>query len=150
MYQLTGGNVSDNSPSITIELTDRDIDNIVQNPFLCTTRGNCYLLLTTDAFTDVAGNRLIPVAEARLVQIFAIDNTPPELLNFDLNIEDATLTLTFSEPVSTIAFNAQGITVQSGFNSSDGYSQTYHRKCYVFCSIITLLWYFYYNKRFNM
>ena len=122
MYRLTGGSVSNNSVSVTITLEDEDVDNIVLSPFLCTTRGNCYLSLTAEAFSDIAENSLVPVSDGRLGQVFVPDNIPPQLTDFEVNLEASTLILTFSEVVSTVAFNARGITLQSDFNSSDGYT----------------------------
>ena len=52
MYRLTGGSVSNNSVTITITLEN---ENVVCVPHMV---HNCYLSLTADAFTDVAGNSL--------------------------------------------------------------------------------------------
>ena len=53
MYMLTGGSVTDNNVSLTITLTSYDMAAIRLNPYLCTSRGNCYIRLTSVAFTDV-------------------------------------------------------------------------------------------------
>ncbi len=41
------------------------------------------------------------------------DNLPPQLTDFEVDLEAFMLALTFSEVVSTAAFNAKGITLQS-------------------------------------
>ena len=71
MYWLTGGSVSNNSVTITITFTleDEDVGNVVLSQFFYTTYGNCYLSLTADAFTDVAGNSFVPVSDGRLGQV---------------------------------------------------------------------------------
>ena len=84
--------------------------------------GNCYLSLTADAFTDVAENSLVPLLDGRLGQLFMPDNLLPQLTDFEVNLEAFMLALTFSEVVSTVAFNAKGITLQSDFDSTEGYT----------------------------
>ena len=50
------------------------------------------------------------------------DNLLPQLTDFKVNLEAFMLALTFSEIVSTAAFNAKGITLQSDFDSTEGYT----------------------------
>ena len=50
------------------------------------------------------------------------DNIFLQLTDFEVNLEASTLALTFSEVVSTVAFNVQGITLQPDFDSTDGYT----------------------------
>ena len=50
------------------------------------------------------------------------DNLPPQLTDFEVDIEAFMLALTFSEIVSTAAFNAKGITLQSDIDSTEGYT----------------------------
>ena len=64
-------------------------------------------------------NSLVPVSDGRLGQVFVLDNLPPQLTDFEINLEASMLALTFSEVISAVAFNAREITLQSDF---EGYT----------------------------
>ena len=119
MYTLTGGSVTDNNVSLTISLTSEDMAAVRLNPYLCTSRGNCYIRLTSTAFTDVTGNEVDPTDPALLVDRFTFDNVRPRLLNFTLDLETNQLQLLFSEPVSGDSFNASGLYIRSSNDTTD-------------------------------
>ena len=123
MHTLTGGIITKSDVSVNITLSSADMSAIQLNPFLCTSRGNCYITIESSAFTDIAGNSITPVSTGLLVDEFIFDTVPPMLLNFTLDLEDGNLTLTFSEPVSSIGFNIDGITILSG-NATNGVTLT--------------------------
>ena len=124
-FTITGGIAStENVATVVIELSDEDMAAIRLNPFLCTSRGNCYITLTSSSFTDIAGNPLVAETVGQLTARFVLDDVPPMLTNFTLSIEDATLTLTFSEPVSAESFRVTGIGLQGAANTTTSYRLT--------------------------
>ena len=124
MHVLTGGDLitQGNSLTVTVQLTDEDMAAIRLNPFLCTSRGNCFVRMATETFTDVAGNPLLFENNGILVDEFIFDDVPPALTNFSLDIDNSQLALTFSEPVTAESFRVTGIALQGSRNSSTSYS----------------------------
>ena len=111
-YTLNGGRITASAPTITLTLTDDDMVDTRLNPFLCTSRGNCYITLEPSTLTDIAGNLLRAESNGILVDTFSFDDHPPILNIFTLDMDNGELTLTFSEPVSADVFNVEGISLQ--------------------------------------
>ena len=122
-FTLTGGitTTMGNARAINVDLSDEDMAAIRLNPFLCTSRGSCYVTLTAATITDIAGNMLMPETSGLLASQFVFDDIPPALTNFSLNVDDGTLVLTFSEPVSAEVFRVTGIALQAEANSTSSY-----------------------------
>ena len=116
-YTLSGGKVTDSPPTVTLTLTDEDMAGIRLNPFVCISRGNCYITLTASTLTDIAGNALTAESSGLLADRFVFDDIPPVLNNFTLDVNSGELTLTFSEPVSAEVFDVEGITLQDSRSS---------------------------------
>jgi len=118
--RLTSGSLltTENSQTISFTLSQQDMDSLRLNPFVCTSRGNCYVRMSSLAVTDARGNSLSPETVGRIVTTFVLDQVRPELANFSLNVNEATLVLTFSEPVSSESIQVSGITLQDGASSN--------------------------------
>ena len=87
---------------VLITIPPANLDLIKANDQLATERNNTFLTLTAETIEDLAGNPAIPfVPEAALPATdYIADETSPELVNFDLDIDGTgLLTLTFSEAV---------------------------------------------------
>ena len=115
-FTLTGGKViSNDSTSVTIELTMLDVFEIQRQRGLCSEINNCWISLTDEFVDDMSGNSLIPVppTDARPLVLFVEDERPPELVDFELNLSNNTVTLTFNEIVSVSSLDASAITFLS-------------------------------------
>ena len=116
-YTLTGGNVSsDDEIIVRVYLTIDDSNAIKRLRDLANPCDNAYIRFERGMVTDNnARNPIAEISRANAIQVNSscctIDTTPPELLNFDLNLSNDTLTLYFSETVSTREFNFTGITL---------------------------------------
>ena len=62
--------ISGNGPTVTLRMSQEDMTAIQLNPFLCASRGSCYISLQNITFTDVQGNRLVPSPEGLIAQTF--------------------------------------------------------------------------------
>ena len=117
---LRGGSVltTENGQSVTVQLEPEDVADIQLSPFLCTTRGSCYLSLAAGAVTDVQGNLFVPRDEGLIAELFVQDRIKPSVSNFTLDMDQGNLIITFSEPVSLEVFDLSGIAIQGSSNSS--------------------------------
>ena len=113
-YTLTGGTVtSTDDYTLSFVMDPLDLLGVKELQNLCTYRGNCYIRATANAIMDMSGNLLVPIESAvpgRIVDQFAPDIVPPELLDFDFNLDNGTLILTFDEPMSVGSLDTSGIT----------------------------------------
>ena len=126
---LTG--VTTNSttgPVIEVFLRVADSDAIKQTPGFATARGSTFLAFNSTAIQDVSGNPVRPFSTDNALQVnrFFMDNVQPELNSFNLDMDDGTLTLSFSESVQTNGFlDPTSITLHSGVPfSTDNYTLT--------------------------
>jgi len=106
-YSLTNSIISQTrSTVVTITLSAADIRGITQLPGLTDTSMHTYLAIGS-VLTDVYGNILvaIPASNALAVSTFVADTTAPTLVSFDLNMNAATLSFTFSEVVDPTTLN---------------------------------------------
>ena len=121
-YTLTGGNVtSDDEIVVQVYLTTEDSNAIKRLRDLASSSGDAYLRFERGMISDNnARNPIAQVSSANAIQVnttcYTFDTTPPELISFDLNVSNDTLTLYFSETVSTREFNFTGITLLGAQN----------------------------------
>lgn len=115
---LTGGTTTSDGPTVTIALRDEDLTAIQLNPFLCTSRGTCYINIRGRFPTDVHGNDLVEVEEGLIALAFVHDGTRPELASFSLDLNTGSLVVTFTEPVSVELIDISGLAIQGTANSS--------------------------------
>ena len=112
--------ISGNGPTVTLRMSQEDMTAIQLNPFLCASRGSCYISLQNITFTDVQGNRLVPSPEGLIAQTFITDSQRPELTNFTLDMNIGVIALTFSEPVTVEVFEISELAIQGSSNDSSG------------------------------
>ena len=112
-YTLTGGTViPQDSTNVTILLTDEDWFEIQRQRGLCSDINNCWISLSEGFAQDTAENVaiVVPPTNARDAAMFVDDVGRPSLLAFELNLNNNTATLTFSETVSASTLDASAIT----------------------------------------
>lgn len=125
-YTLTGGFATATGNSLILQLTIADLVAIQVDPELCTWRGNCYIVLGEGAVQDPAENGNVEASEnPTLIAVdFIIDDIEPSLVNFTLNLNSATLVLTFSEAVNPSTLDPTGITILNSPEGSEAYTLT--------------------------
>ena len=101
---------------VEFKLDETDLNAIKINTELATGETNTYISLTQDVAMDIYGMKIFPLPHNRAfrVQNFTADTTPPQLLNFTLDIENGAMELTFNEAVDPITIDFTGITIQNG------------------------------------
>ena len=105
--------------TVHIDVSIEDIDAINTENSLCTSGSNCWVRFTPDFIKDMSGN---PVAEVsfgvlNIPGVFEGDNTKPNLIEFDLDINNRRLYLVFDEPVSS-ALDITEVSLQSSPTSA--------------------------------
>ena len=115
-HTLTGAIVpSDPLPSLTITLTDSDLNRIKQLIYLATSVDDTYLALDSSGLQDMALNFVtsIPDSEGLRVRFFTEDKVSPLLVSYDLNLQTERLSLLFSETVNADSLAVSSIIIQS-------------------------------------
>lgn len=134
--RLTGGTVlnADNGREVRVELSTGDLNSIKATRAVCLGRISCWVRYDSSFVEDLTGNsiqaiisiREFTVADnvAKLANIDA-DIAGPELLDFQINMNSSTITLTFDEPVQYNSFEPESrVTLQSVANAAAGTSYT--------------------------
>ena len=108
-FTLNGGDIlpSTSIQEISISLLSTDLDIIKDNGMLATSEQNLFLIATERTVTDGFGQPLIPrtIDDPLLVSDHIGDNRSPILLDFVLDLNIGTLTLTFDEIVNETSFD---------------------------------------------
>ena len=119
---LTGGSATQlSTTSVVINLTMSDLASLKRAATICTYRGNCYIVATPSLVRDIAGNDFAGIEQREpgvIVRNYISDRLNPQLVNFDLDLDNSQLMLTFDEPVNTESLNIPGITLQAQPTSS--------------------------------
>ena len=110
---LSGGSPAstDASTSVTLTLTEDDLNELKLDTGLGTTIGNTFISLTSGAVSDPASNPVTPINTFQAASVTQ-DNVPPTLESFSLDLDTRTLSLTFDEPILAGSFSIVGITLQ--------------------------------------
>ncbi|KAL5489591.1 hypothetical protein EMCRGX_G018701 [Ephydatia muelleri] len=114
-YTLTaGGTQSQDGPVIIILLNTNDVNRIKQFITLATSKATTHLSVTNTTISDMSKNPLIPILPiaALQVNVYTADIVPPQLVSFSLDLNSATLTLSFSETVNSLTLIVTQITLQ--------------------------------------
>jgi len=121
-HKLTGGKIVETSDetTLTIEITPGDLNKIKENTNLCSTRQNCHLAAAAGMFKDFADNGLVATADEEYMRpnTFTPDTTKPELEKVDIDMNKATVTLSFSETVDVSALVRGAVTLQDARGGS--------------------------------
>ena len=122
-YTFTGGVSSmEDSTVIVFNFSFFDINEIKKIRGLASNGfgSNTYLTLTNMSIVDMNDNPVVPIPDGMGEGVFNFtqDTTPPELVDFDLNMNNSLLVLTFSETVDTLTFNITQFSLQGTSNTS--------------------------------
>ncbi|KAL5489577.1 hypothetical protein EMCRGX_G018687 [Ephydatia muelleri] len=106
---------------IQISLSMQDLNGVKSLLTTGATANNTFLTITSYAAKDSSGNPVIAIngSGALGASQLVVDNVPPRLLSFELDLNQALLTFTFSETIDITHINPSGITLQ---NTSSGIS----------------------------
>ena len=116
LYPNTSAAFGEDWPEIVIRVGHEDLDAIKNLRDLFSGRRNSLLYLTMDAVRDNANNRVSPigVCDAPRARDFVHDTTRPELVSFDMDMDNGRLVLTFSETVRIVdSLDVTQITLQA-------------------------------------
>ena len=117
---LTGSSVipalsSFNHHILTVHLSHSDLNNIKALTSLASYKYNTYVSITSDTVSDMVGNQVedIPITDSELVTKYGYDNTRPEIVSFDLDIDSSNLTITFTETINVSSLDVTQLRLQS-------------------------------------
>ena len=123
IYNLTGGITFEERTalSVTIELTDPDLNEIKRLQDLLTNRSDSFISITEALVKDTNDNPVveIPMIDALQASEFKKDMVRPILEYFSLDLNKGVLSLTFDETVNSSTLNISLIVIQNSFNAND-------------------------------
>ena len=112
-YTLTESSftISRNLPEVVINLSRLDLNEIKRRE-LATSMIDTFVFLSNLLIEDTFGNEIVevPPEDAVMVMNFVDDFIDPVLVDFDLDMNTGTLTLSFTETVNTSSLDTSGIT----------------------------------------
>ncbi|KAL5489582.1 hypothetical protein EMCRGX_G018692 [Ephydatia muelleri] len=110
-YNLTSGStvLSVVSNVLTVILSPADLDFIKLG---LPSSLNLFISFSASLGADFAGNHVIPVSATAVTSIIP-DTTPPQLLNFTLDLNSGKVQLIFNEPINTSAIVYTDLTLLS-------------------------------------
>ena len=102
-------------PFISIEIGSIDLNELKRRTQLAVSNDTTFITLTSFAIMDTNGNMLVPVSSGNATPVdnFVPDTTPPELLEFRLNMDEGSVTFTFSETVDCSSLDPTSLTILS-------------------------------------
>ena len=113
-YTLTSGVLlTDSGAVIVVLLSDEDVNALQSRPGVATSGTNTYISLQEGVALDLAYLQNPSRIVTKLATDFLPDLAPPNIRAFDLNLDDNTIVLVFSEPVITASVDPTRLTVQS-------------------------------------
>ena len=98
----------DHDTVVTFEMGGADLDEIKRDRLICETQSRCYVTATSSFAADMSSNSLTAVPNmlpGQRVQNLVRDTTSPTLLGYDLDMDRATMTFSFSETVDASELN---------------------------------------------
>ena len=100
---------------IVAQLFIADLNEIKRINNLCTAASNCFITVTPYVARDVNGLQTIAITDGNALPVtsFNADTTRPELITWDLDIDNGILSLTFSETVDAFSLQSTELTLQS-------------------------------------
>ena len=114
-YTLTGGNITmEYSPTIILDLSDYDLNNIKRFYNLAIDTETTYISFPETLIIDTSYNPIVPIshADAKQVRDYTADIIPPVLLNYSLSFDTDTIVFTFSETVNVDSFNLSNVFIR--------------------------------------
>ena len=117
-YKLNAGSstvISENSSTIIVKLGFNDLYNIRNTPNLARKQISTYMTLSSDAATDMAGNKVVEIidGEAYRAYMYIPDSTNPAVEQIVVDFSSDTIAFHFSETVWTKKANVRALRIQS-------------------------------------
>ena len=114
-YSLTGyGQLipADADNILVIQLSNADANAIKLDTGLGTSRNDSFLSLSSSTLTDMNSNDIVAIDNTNALQAadYAIDESDPIVVSYDLDLDLGVLSLTFDETVDASTFNVSGLT----------------------------------------
>lgn len=108
-----------NTTSLILYLMSNDYARLLMTSGLGTSTSNTYLTLMRGSVLSNIGYMNLQVNSSSALKASSItsDTTPPYPLSFSLNLNNGSLTMTFSKPINQSTFSPYGLAVQSLQNS---------------------------------
>jgi hypothetical protein len=126
-FTLTEASItaSDNGVAIVVELSIEDQNSIKNMTGLCISEATCFVACESHTISDMSNvaNTLAARALSMAVQVskFVEDSTPPVLLSASLDLNEASLALTFDETVNVTSLDVSRIMIDSGGHAEHVY-----------------------------
>ena len=114
-YTLTGGSITmEYSPTISVDLSDYDLNSIKRYYNLAIDMETTYLSFPETLIIDTSYNPIVPFSytDAKQVREYTPDVIPPVLLNYSLSFDTDTIVFTFSETVNVDRFNLSNVLIR--------------------------------------
>ena len=124
-YTLTGGNVtSPDGSSVTLQLTDSDRDRLRYEVNMFRTKYSAYLVISTEAATDVLGNAVFPVLDGAALpcSVLTTDDTRPYVLKVSMSVDNSYIDVYLSEWIVVDLVDISAFTIQSEASAVEGTS----------------------------
>ena len=113
---LTNESVSTSTlgPVLVVVLSTRDLNEIKRPTNVATMTSNTYISLGGGVVEDCGGDPATALSPSSALQAsrFVPDTTRPELIHFNLDLDEGELVLLFSEVVNVSSFTPTAITIQ--------------------------------------
>ena len=129
-YQLTSGTLltNENDEEMRVVLSDADINALQSRPNVATQSANTYLSMEARTVVDLSyqqnSAQAITNANAQPVAIYVPDLAPPEIREFNLDLDSNSMTLIFSEPVLVSTVVLDRLMLHSSRTSAVNYQLT--------------------------
>jgi len=123
-FTLTEGIVSlVDGTTISVNLSTSDMNLLKQREDMATGLGNTYLSLTAQALNDMNNNAVVAINALTPLQAqrFTDDRLAADLVEFDLNMDTALLTLVFSETMNVTSIDVSKIVLPISQKQSSRY-----------------------------
>ena len=110
----------DDSPIITFQLDEDDLNAIKLDTGLFSAMATSFISLTPDAVIDMSNNFIFALNFSAAIQAsnYTFDETPPELENYELDLNAGAMTLSFNEAVNLLNFNPAVITLKNAYENA--------------------------------
>ena len=113
-YQLTGGTtLSPDGAEVRIALSPNDMNGLQSRPDLASDAGDTWIVVSANAASDVTYQQTRAQEVVVQASLVVPDEAPPVLSAFDIDFNNNTMSLVFSEPVAISSLQLTQLTVVS-------------------------------------
>jgi hypothetical protein len=106
---LTGTATNTNTTTVSISITDATMNELKVSETIAVSSATSNLVVGNNAVSDMAANRI--TATIVPSSTFTRDANGPQLLGYDVNMNDGTITLRFSETVNATSIDFEKIRI---------------------------------------